>query len=92
MDFGNEGRAVVYLQQRQRGCGKAASIQFVIAAYFAARVYAHHKQNWPRPVQGLEEVLTMYSNRTEKLLLVAAGCAAGLLGCLTLLLIIAAFA
>ncbi len=34
----------------------------------------------------------MYSNRTEKLLLVAAGCAAGLLGCLTLLLIIVAFA
>jgi hypothetical protein len=26
----------------------------------------------------------MHSNRTEKMLLVAAGCAAGLLGCLTL--------
>ena len=64
---------------------------FVIAAYFAAGV-AHHKQNWPRPVQGLEEVLTMYSNRTEKLLLMVAACAAGLLGCLTLLLIIAVFA
>ncbi len=46
-----------------------------------------------RPKQTITGRITaMYSNRTEKLLLVAAGCAAGLLGCLTLLLIIAVFA
>ena len=68
------------------------SFNTVVIAHILPQGFAHHKQNWPRPVQGLEEVLTMYSNRTEKLLLVAAGCAAGLLGCLTLLLIIAVFA
>ena len=30
----------------------------------------------------------MYSNRTERLLLAAAGCMAGLLGCLAIILVI----
>ena len=34
----------------------------------------------------------MHSNRTERLLLAAAGCAAGLLGCLVVLLTIVVFA